>query len=107
MLKLVTVILLASTTTSFAGTVRLQSCVMTIGSFCPVETGGGMIFMIALLFLGGLPLRWIIRRHVGRRLAEEPSYVPSGTVRFLFNNAGRMTLMLLGLAVAAIIVSQS
>jgi hypothetical protein len=86
-----------------ARTIRVNSCVATIGTFCPVETGGGILFVLAALFLAGIPLRWLLRRHIQSRLAGNPEYKPSGELMWLYGNAGRITLFVifaLGITIA-------
>lgn len=78
---------------------------MTIGSFCPVETVGGAVFMVALFAFAGFPLRWVLRRHMQNRAATEPGYVPSGSISFLYRNAGRLTLLVAGIIIAVMVFS--
>ena len=90
-----------------ARVINVNSCVMTIGSFCPVETGAGLLLAVALFGLAGFPLRWGIRRHIQQQAATNPDYRPSDFTAFLYRNAGRMTLLLAGIALFIVFAAQS
>lgn len=85
--------------------VHLNSCVATIGSFCPVETVGITVAVGVVLFGAGLPLRWGLRQHMMKRLKGDADYQPSGATLFLYRNAGRLSILGIGLAIAAFVMA--
>ncbi|MCZ0960897.1 hypothetical protein [Paracoccus benzoatiresistens] len=98
---LLSVFSVATAVPASARTVHLQSCVATIGGFCPVETVGGGLAALVVFFFAGIPLRFMIKRHIRRRVSDDPGYVPSDALTATYRNAGRLTLMVVGLIVAA------
>ncbi len=87
----------------YARSIRMNSCVVTIGSFCPVETVGGILLTVALFLVAGWPLRKLIEAHVRARAVEDERYVPGPGVRFLHANAGYLSLAGVGLGIFAIV----
>jgi len=97
-------VFLAGTGEALARSVRLDHCVVTIGSFCPVETVG-ITLVVGLVLLGaGVPLRWAIRRYVEQQHRVDPDYRPTGGVLFVYERAGVLTLGLVAAAVAVIVL---
>jgi len=86
---------------------NLNSCVFTIGRWCPVESVFGTIaataLLIALLFFAGFPLRFVLKRYISANLERNIEYRPSNTISFLYRNSGRITIIAIGLTVSIIV----
>lgn len=85
-----------------ARSVSLSSCVVTIGRFCPVETVGFAVAAVALFFFAGIPLRWLIKRHVSTQVQANPLYEVGGALRFLYRYAGYLSFAAVFFAVFAL-----
>lgn len=75
-----------------ARVVRVSECVVTIGRVCPVETVGGAILIIGILFFAGFPIRYVMRKHFERMHLKDPGYRPDDAMIFIYRNAGKITL---------------
>lgn len=80
----------------------MDSCLVTVGKFCPVETIGAILFAVALFAFAGFPIRWAIRRHLENALETNPEYEPSGFLLFMHRHAGNITLLCVGCALAVL-----
>lgn len=87
-----------------ARVIRTSECIVTIGNFCPVETVGGAVFIIGVLFFAGFPIRYAMRKHFERKYLKDPGYRPDGPTIFLYRNAGKITLFT-AIGLIAIIIS--
>lgn len=83
---------LCASTGADARVIQTKSCVMTVGSFCPVETAGAILFAACLFAGAGFPIRWAIRRHTRSKMVRDPGYEPSAWTRFVYRNAGFLVL---------------
>ena len=106
MVRLVVLFTVLLVSEAHARTITVNSCVATIGDFCPVETGGAVLFGVALLFFAGVPLRMLIKRHIVRQTQASATYQPSGVTLFFYQHAGQLTLIACGLVIAAIVIPQ-
>lgn len=88
--------------TANARSISLNSCVVNIGRFCPVETIGFTVAAVALLFFSGIPMRWMIRRHVSAQLESNPHYEIGGPLKFLYRHAGYLSFAAVFLAAIAL-----
>lgn len=85
--------LIALSSPSYAATVKLKSCLFSVGGVCPVETLGLGIVGIVVLALAGWPLRWLIERHVKSISQVDPTYNPGYVIKFVHRNAGKLSLL--------------
>lgn len=85
-----------------ARTIHVQSCVVTVGKFCPVETLGTVVVVWVLLAVGGVPLRALAKSRVASKLAANPD---SDVYFYLqvYRYAGVITLASAGAAFAGAI----
>lgn len=71
----------------YARTIRVSDCIITIGSFCVIESFLAVIFGIILIFFNGLPLRFFLGRYLRNKLNRNRNYKPSNLILKIYSNA--------------------
>ena len=79
-LHLIFVFLCALSFEAFArGSIRLDSCIVTWGRFCPIETVGAAVAVVAAFFFVGVPFRiYGEREFQAGRIAEDEARMKRG-----------------------------
>lgn len=75
--------------------VRVNECVVSIFGFCPFETIGVLLAVIALLLFAGFPLRWFIKKHFMKQFAINNSYEPDPILMFIYKKSGYIVIAIL------------
>lgn len=74
-------------TVAYARTIRVSDCIITVGSFCVIESFLAVIFGIILIFFNGLPLRFFLGRYLKNKLNRNRNYKPSNLILKIYSNA--------------------
>lgn len=89
-----------STAAMARASIKLNSCIVTIGNFCPIETIGIIFASVVVLFFGGLPIRKMIESHVASEISKDQNYKLDPFLKFIYGNAGIITIVaLIGIGV--------
>lgn len=86
-----------------ARVIRTSECIVTIGSFCPVETVGGTALIISVFLFAGFPIRYVMRRYFKRMYLKNPNYRPDEATLLLYRNAGKVTFFVAAGLIALIV----
>jgi hypothetical protein len=88
---------------AWARAIKINSCVVTIGRFCPVETLGLVVATAAFVALLGWPLNWF-GNHLRRRGYETHNAQLVSVGSFMARYSLKLTLLGIGLAALVFIL---
>lgn len=89
---------------SYARVIRVNECIISLGSFCVIESIiGGILAVIVLgvlFFFLGWPIKKVIKLYLEKKTKNSLDYKPNKLLIWLYQNAGMFMWFLLSIIIS-------